>query len=186
MGLIVSLARRYRKLVTRLTAKGPLVLGNKVRIHVPIRAEGPGSIVIGEKTTLGYSLGPRQGPGTILLLAAAPEVSIRIGANCSFNNDITLIAEKAITIGDDCLFGDGVRIVDSDFHGLAPDKRRGPRESSSVTLGKNVWLGSRAMILKGVTIGDNAVVAAGSVVTKDIPANALVGGIPAKLIKYIG
>lgn len=186
MGLLVSLARRYRKLVTRLTAKGPLTLGNKVRIHVPIRAEGPGSLFIGEKTILGYELGPRQGSGAILLLAAAPEVSIRIGANCSFNNDITLIAEKSITIGDDCLIGDGVRIVDSDFHGLAPDKRRGPGESSPVTLGKNVWLGSRAMVLKGVTIGDNAVVAAGSIVTKDVPADTLVAGVPAKPIKRIG
>lgn len=76
-------------------------------------------------------------------------------------------------------------IVDSDFHGIPPDARAEPSPSQPVHIGNNVWLGSRVMVLKGVTIGDNAVVAAGGVVTKDVPANTLAGGVPAKVLRII-
>lgn len=69
-------------------------------------------------------------------------------------------------------------------HNLAPDKRA-TVIPSPVRIGCNVWIGSHATILRGVTIGDNAVVAAGAVVTEDVPANTIVGGIPAKIIKHI-
>ena len=69
-------------------------------------------------------------------------------------------------------------------HGICPNDRKNTYPAP-ITLGKNVWIGSNATILQGVTIGDNAIVAAGAVVTKDVPANTIVGGIPAKHIKSI-
>lgn len=69
-------------------------------------------------------------------------------------------------------------------HGLAPEERKSTRPAP-IVLGRNVWVGSNATILQGVTIGDNAVVAAGAVVTKDVAANTVVGGVPARFIKNI-
>lgn len=69
-------------------------------------------------------------------------------------------------------------------HGLPPAERQ-TTYPAPIVLGKNVWVGSNATILQGVTIGDNAVVGAGAVVTKDVEANTIVGGVPAKLIKRI-
>lgn len=69
-------------------------------------------------------------------------------------------------------------------HGLLPEDR-GTTYPAPIILGKNVWVGSNATILQGVTIGDNAVVAAGAVVTKDVPADTIVGGVPARFIKRI-
>ena len=82
-------------------------------------------------------------------------------------------------------FGKNIEIVFATLnHGLAPEDRH-TTYPAPVILGRNVWVGSNSTILQGVTIGDNAVVAAGAVVTKDVPANAIVGGVPAKVIKYI-
>lgn len=83
-----------------------------------------------------------------------------------------------IEIGDDCGIGDNVTIVDSDHHSID-----GALSIAPVQIGDHVWIGSNSMVLKGVTIGDGAVIAAGSVVTKDVPAHSLVGGVPAKVIK---
>ena len=69
-------------------------------------------------------------------------------------------------------------------HGLAPEKRKSTYPAP-IVLGKNVWIGSNATILQGVTIGDNSVVAAGAVITKDVAANTVVDGVPAKFIKKI-
>lgn len=69
-------------------------------------------------------------------------------------------------------------------HGLAPEDRQ-TTYPAPITLGKNVWVGSNSTILQGVTIGDNAVIAAGAVVTKDVPENTIVGGVPARIIRKI-
>ena len=69
-------------------------------------------------------------------------------------------------------------------HGMAPEDR-GAMYPAPIRLGKNVWVGSNSTILQGVTVGDNAIIAAGSVVTKDVPANMIVGGVPARYIRNI-
>lgn len=100
-----------------------------------------------------------------------------INACCHFQD------HGGITIGDGCQIGHGVVFATLD-HGLAPEDRKS-MYPAPITLGRNVWVGSNATILKGVAIGDNAVVAAGAVVTKDVPANTVVGGVPAKPVKRI-
>ena len=88
-----------------------------------------------------------------------------------------------VTIGDGCQIGHNVVFATLN-HGLAPEKRKSTYPAP-IVLGKNVWIGSNATILQGVTIGDNSVVAAGAVVTKDVATNTVVGGVPAKFIKKI-
>lgn len=86
---------------------------------------------------------------------------------------------ESISIGHDVAIGPDVVIRDSDNHSLNGQTR----VTAPVTIADHVWIGQRAMILKGVTIGTDAVVAAGSVVTKDVPPNTLVAGVPARVIR---
>jgi acetyltransferase-like isoleucine patch superfamily enzyme len=94
---------------------------------------------------------------------------------------------KTIRVGKKTLIGPDCLIVDSDFHiPWPPDKRNnftGSDYDADVSIGDNVWLGARCIILKGVTIGDNSIVAAGSVVVNSIPANSLAAGNPARIVK---
>lgn len=87
---------------------------------------------------------------------------------------------NSITIGDDVCIAEGVVIRDSDNHHI---DREDYKMSAPIQIGNHVWIGMNAVILKGVTIGDGAVIAAGAVVTRDVPAKAMVGGVPAKIIK---
>jgi acetyltransferase-like isoleucine patch superfamily enzyme len=95
----------------------------------------------------------------------------------------SIVAAKCVTIGNQVLIGADVFIADTDFHPVAPERRRWNRHgvsASPVTIGDNVFLGARAMILKGVTIGADSVVAAGSVVTDDVRPGTIVTGVPAR------
>lgn len=74
--------------------------------------------------------------------------------------------------------------IDSSYYGITPEYNNPEPEYEKITVGNDVWIGCRAMILDGVTIGDGAIIAAGAVVTKDVPPYAIVGGVPAKIIKY--
>ena len=161
-------------------------LGKSVTFYVPVSGGGRGTIKVGNKVTFGYPLSHRLGNGEITLQPRAPEAEIIIGHNIYINNNTVLCALQSIRIGDDCLIGDMVAIVDADFHELSPATRtRSPGIVKPVTIGRNVWIGSRSMILKGVSIGDNSVIGAMSLVTKSIPPNSLVAGNPAKVIRNI-
>lgn len=109
--------------------------------------------------------------------------NITVGRNVFINEGCCFQDQGGIEIGDGCLLGHQV-VIATINHDLAPEKR-GNMVLAPVKLGKNVWVGAHATILSGVTVGDNAVIAAGAVVTKDVPANTVVGGVPAKIIKRI-
>ncbi|NDV84018.1 sugar O-acetyltransferase [Bacteroides sp. 51] len=108
---------------------------------------------------------------------------IKIGKNVFINFNCTLLDLGGITIEDNVLIGPNVSIL-SEGHPTLPINRHSliPK---SIHIKKNAWIGAGATILQGVTIGENAIVAAGAVVSKDVPGNAIVGGIPAKIIKTI-
>ena len=106
---------------------------------------------------------------------------LRIGDNVCLSG-CSIVATTSITIGDNCLIGDFTTVLDSDYHDLSSDV---PAKTEPVTIGNNVWILRNCSVLPGVSIGDNSVVAAGSVVTKDVPANTLVGGVPARTIKTL-
>lgn len=99
------------------------------------------------------------------------------------NHNCNIRCANKITLGDNVMIGRNVKISDSDFHIIYDNKKNIINPSKPVNIGENVWLAEGCTILKGVTIGNNAVVAAGSVVTKDVPPNTIVAGNPAKVIK---
>jgi tetrahydrodipicolinate N-acetyltransferase len=92
-----------------------------------------------------------------------------------------ILCAQEITIGELCTLSWDVQLLDHDFHAITVDGVERP-SAAPITLGDRVWVGTRAVILKGVTIGDGAVVAAGAVVTNDVPADSVVGGTPARVI----
>ncbi|WP_404836769.1 acyltransferase [Aeromonas media] len=99
---------------------------------------------------------------------------LTIGNRVFFNNYCSINCHDSITIGDDVLFGEGVKIYDHDHvFSAATGVLKNEFTTSRITIGNNVWLCSNVVILKGVSIGDNAVIAAGSVVSKDIPASCV-------------
>jgi acetyltransferase-like isoleucine patch superfamily enzyme len=132
--------------------------------------------------------------------ALGPEGFCTVG-DFTLLNGALIMAEERITIGSHCLVSWNVGIADSDFHPLDPAARRidaralapyfadrPPRpklKTNPVTIGDNVWIGMHAVILKGVEIGENTVVAAGAVVTKSLPPNVVVAGNPANIVREL-
>lgn len=109
--------------------------------------------------------------------------NITIGRNVFINACCHFQDHGGVTLDDGCLIGHNVVFATLN-HGEAPENR-GTMYPAPIRLGKNVWVGSNSTILRGVSIGENAIIAAGSVVTRDVPANTIVGGVPAKYIRDI-
>jgi acetyltransferase-like isoleucine patch superfamily enzyme len=163
-----------------------LELGKGVVFYVPVRAEGQGSLRVGDNTTFGFPPAYRLGTGEIMLQTRTPEAEIVIGRDTAFNNNTVLCAVKSIRVGNRCRIGDFVSIIDTDFHEIDPATRDNSVGTiKPVSIGDNVWIGSRAMVLKGAQIGDNSVIAAMSVVTSAIPANCVAAGVPARVIRKL-
>ncbi|MFW5661368.1 MAG: acyltransferase [Oceanicaulis sp.] len=142
---------------------GPNVHAGKA-LHVVSRRDQPVSFTVWS---------PPEAPG-----------EIRIGDCCFFAGGVRILAARSITIGDGALLAKSVTITDSDWHGLY-DRIDPKPEARPVVIGRNVWLGDGAFVSKGVTIGDNCVIGARSVVTKDIPANTVAAGSPARPVKAL-
>jgi acetyltransferase-like isoleucine patch superfamily enzyme len=158
------------------------------QIFRKLRSKKPGAVVIGKHVSCyagcSFSIG-ENGQCTV--------------SDFTLLNGALIMADEKIEIGSYCLVSWNVGIADSDFHPLEPAQRlidaqalapyfknrplRPKLKTAPVKIGDNVWIGMNAVILKGVTIGENSVVAAGSVVTKSIPPNTVVAGNPAVLVK---
>ena len=104
---------------------------------------------------------------------------LTIGDGGYFNHHVAIQCSNQIQIGDNVFIAPEVSIQDYDEHIVL---KEGYTPSKPIVIGNHVWIGKKATILKGVTIGDNSVIAAGAIVTKNVPANSLVGGVPAKII----
>ena len=111
--------------------------------------------------------------------------NIHVGENFYANFDCVMLDVCPITIGDNCMLAPGVHIYAASHPLDSVERNSGKECGKPVKIGDNVWIGGRAVINPGVTIGNNVVVASGAVVTKDVPDNTLVGGNPAKVIKNI-
>ncbi|GIU30587.1 DapH/DapD/GlmU-related protein [Shewanella sp. MBTL60-007] len=107
---------------------------------------------------------------------------LEIGDGSFLNDGVNICASKSIKIGRNAKIGDMTYIFDTDFHQLSPEREI---KKASVAIGHNVWIGANSMILAGASIGDNSVIAAGSIVAGQIPANSLAAGTPAKVIKTL-
>lgn len=158
--------------VAWLRAHG-IQLGRRARMYgrSPLVAGGA-RIVIGER----FRLESRQFRTS---LAADAGARLVIGDRVFINQGVTIHASLAVTIEDDVMLADLAVVCDTNFHPVSPDVavRRAP-----ITIGRNAWIGRAAVILPGVTIGQNAVVAAGSVVTRSVDSNTVVAGNPARAI----
>jgi len=151
----------------------------------PVMFEGNGEITLG-RCTLGYWPDPYFLTGSIYIEARASTAIISISDGVIINNNAVIIAESTrVHIGKDTIIGTDLTIYDSDFHNINPLIRRsGIPKSAPVEIGENVFIGSKVTILKGVRIGNNSVIAFGSLVTKSIPDNTVAGGVPAKIISH--
>lgn len=115
---------------------------------------------------------------------AAGEGRIEIGNDCLMSPGSRVSASDEVLIGDGVMLANGVYITDSDWHTIY-DRMERDATPAPVHIADNVWLGDHATVLKGVTIGENSVVAARAVVTSDVPANVVVAGSPAKVVKVL-
>ncbi|WP_435947411.1 maltose O-acetyltransferase [Dryocola sp. BD586] len=111
--------------------------------------------------------------------------NIYLGQNFYANFDCVILDVCPVRIGDNCMFAPGVHIYTATHPLDARTRNSGAEFGKPVTIGNNVWIGGRAVINPGVTLGDNVVVGSGSVVTKDVPANCVVAGNPARIIKTL-
>jgi maltose O-acetyltransferase len=182
-----SLAARLHLLDARLGAwwgGTRLSVGRGVRFYQRTILSGEGSVRIGQRTTLGYPIGGGFSGSRCELQARYPDAVISLGHNVAVNNGFLVIAAKSVEIGDGCLIGKGVQILDFDAHGVAPEERRTSiGRIAPVALGRNVWVGNDAILLKGTRIGDNSIVAAGTVAPGgDYPADVVLGGNPARVL----
>lgn len=138
----------------------------------------------GCRVTLGEHV--RFGRG--VWLETGNEGRITIGNHVRVNAGTFVVSHASITIGDDVLIGEYVALRDGN-HGTADPEKAGPMreqpiDATPIVIGNGAWIGRGAVVLKGVTIGREAVVAGNAVVTKDVPAGAVVAGVPAKVIKF--
>ncbi|ELZ82323.1 acetyltransferase [Haloferax elongans ATCC BAA-1513] len=111
--------------------------------------------------------------------------NIRVGEDFFANFDCVFLDVCPIAIGDNCQIAPGVHIYTATHTLDAAERIKGPESGDPVTIGDNAWLGGRAVINPGVTIGDDVVVASGAVVTEDVPDNVVVGGNPARVVKEL-
>lgn len=158
----------------------------------PIITRYPGSsLSIGDRF-VAESVPRRQVIGVshaVILRTLAPTAVLTIGNDCGLSG-ATVVATCSITIGDGALLGADCMIIDTDFHPVDHTERRYAArpvsgEEDAVRIGTNVFIGARATVLRGVDLGDNCVVAAGSIVTRSFPANSVIAGSPARLIRTV-
>ena len=175
------LNRKYARLIVRLGLRKAWLRG---RLSLDgLAFIGPGcDLEVGRRGTLELGRWSWIGHGCKL---RAHEGVISIGAKTVLGQECTISAFQHVSIGRECVIADRVMLIDFD-HGMVeverPIRLQGIYKRD-VRVGNNVWIGYGACVLRGVTVGDNAVIGTNSVVTRDVPANAVVGGVPARLIR---
>ncbi len=151
-------------------------LGEHVRLWGRPCLHNDGTLVIGSCVRLVSTVTPLE-------LGISPEGTLEIGDHTFINYGCSIAAMKSVRIGPRCNIGTYAIIMDNDFHRLEPERRNEQPQSKPVVLEENVWLGTRVTVLRGVTIGANSVIGAGSVVVNDIPPRSLAVGVPARVIR---
>jgi maltose O-acetyltransferase len=159
--------------------RGRYRIGEAFICNGRIRLAGPGSISIGTHCNAWARA------ETNVLETFRSGAVIEVGNNVRLNG-AGIQAATRVTIGDDCILG-SCTIVDTDHHPVGVDRRRSGAEpaSAAIHIGRNVWVAGMAAVLKGVTIGDDSVVAFGAVVASDVPAGVVVAGNPARVVRNL-
>lgn len=173
-GLKVKQYARYLQLFLR----GELIK-LLIGIKVQILFVSPGCRIY-QRTNNIIQFGNRvQFYNDVSIFMDADNAELFIGDNTYINRRTEIKCQERITIGADCAISWDVTIMDTDYHCIIPSEKK----TAPVKIGNHVWIGARAMVLKGVNVGDGAVIAAGAIVTSDVPPHTLVAGVPAKVIK---
>jgi maltose O-acetyltransferase len=175
--------RRFR--FKRLSGGYPQLQGSPI-LKQPLLIKGNGQVHLGENVQIGFESSSGFW-STYAYFDLRGSGSIRIGDNVMINNNIALTADGAsIQIGRETVTGINLSVMTSDGHCLDPKHRHdGPVKCLPVTIGEHVFIGDNVTILKGVHIGENAVIGANSLVTKDIPANAVASGNPCQVLRML-
>jgi acetyltransferase-like isoleucine patch superfamily enzyme len=164
----------WRRLLTpagwRWKTNGPVFFGKRLELQIGKR----GGIEFGRFCWVGDGTKIRSHEGVV-----------QVGAKTVFGQECTISSYKRVRIGEQCVIADRAMFIDFD-HGVVEVERPIRLQgiyTRELEVGSNVWIGYGACFLRGVRVGDNSIIGTNSVVTKDVPANAVVGGVPAKVIR---
>jgi acetyltransferase-like isoleucine patch superfamily enzyme len=175
---VLAFARQLQLVGRALNARLRLRSATSVGSHVTLR--GRPSVSNRGRLTIGSHVRFVSTVAT-LELATLPGGHLEIGNDVFINYGTSLVSSAHVKIGNGCLIGTHVMVMDCDFHRV--EDKAWDTSGSPIVLEDRVWLGNRTMILKGVLVGHDSVVAAGSVVTSDVPPRTLVAGVPARVVR---
>jgi acetyltransferase-like isoleucine patch superfamily enzyme len=150
--------------------------GFGVRVEGRLVVDNGGQIHLGERVRIRATHVPVE-------LASFPGGVLKVGPRTFINSGVSICAQQLVVIGENCAIGNYSLIMDTDFHKVG-DHTEWPL-AKPVVIEDDVWIAARVTVLKGVRIGRGAVIAAGAVVTKDVPPYTVVGGVPAKVIRTL-
>jgi acetyltransferase-like isoleucine patch superfamily enzyme len=149
-------------------------MGVRVTLRGRAKVVNQGRLTLGDRVRLDSTVAKLE-------LVSLPGGHLEIGTDVFINYGSSLVASTHVKVGDRSLIGTHVMIMDCDFHRV--EDKEWDTTGRPVVLEERVWIGNRAIILKGVRVGHDAVVAAGAVVTKDVPPRTVVAGVPAKVVR---
>lgn len=166
-----------------VTACGPVIIGRWPGSRIRI-GDGASLISSSRRATAATLYAP------VRLRTFGASARIELAEGVQLNGTAITARSQRIHIGSHTMIAPNCVVTDSDFHQPWPRETRhlepGFERDAPVTIGRHVWIGMNSIVLKGVTIGDGAIIAAGSVVTRDIPSDCVAGGVPARVIKQAG
>ncbi len=175
---LARVARRlslaWPALNARIRLRHATSLGRRVTLRGRPAVTNGGRMTIGDRVRLVSTVAQLE-------LVTIDGGHLEIGDNVFINYGSSIVASSHVRIGDDCLIGTHVIVMDCDFHRV--EDKAWDTTGDPVVIEDRVWLGNRSMVLKGVRIGHDAVVAAGSVVTKDVEPRTVVAGVPAIVVR---
>jgi maltose O-acetyltransferase len=149
--------------------------GDDISVLGPCAVSSEGRIEVGEGLTI------RSRKHNVVEISCARDARLSFGKNVFLNQGVRIACSQEISIGDNALIGDETVILDSDYHGVA----NRPVKAGPIRIESDVWLGTRVIVLRGVTIGQGSVVGSGAVVTCSVPRFTFAAGVPAQVIKSL-
>lgn len=158
--------------------RGAAHRGSRVRLRGRPAVTARGRLIVHDRVQLVSTVAQLE-------LVAEVDGTLEIGARSLVNFGCNIVAIERVTIGERCLIGPNCMIMDTAFHRVEPDRRLDPPDTAPITIGENVWLGARVVVLPGVTIGDDSVIGIGSIVTEDVPPRSVAVGVPAKVVRTL-
>jgi acetyltransferase-like isoleucine patch superfamily enzyme len=191
-----AVRRDHRPLLVKRAAATLSELYARCYVHPQLDAVGAGCNFInpryfqvnGPRVRIGqhmHCMATRERPIQLTVYPNHEQTSqLSIGDYCIILPGARITAATLIRVGDNCMFATNCYVTDADWHDLY-DRTAAPGKTRAVVLGNNVWIGDSAIVCKGVQIGDNSIVGAGAIVTRDVPANVIVAGNPARIVKQL-